>query len=102
MFCALEGILFLPGNFPGYTHAPSPFCSQSSEEQWERKLPLGSLWQLAYLHSARGALAVRMGNLLSLAARSALQSKCKEFGSNVSFNYLEKEKLIKVTNLGQN
>lgn len=43
-----------------------------------------------------------MGNLLSLAARSALQSKCKEFGANVSFNYLEKEKLIKVTNLGQN
>lgn len=66
------------------------------------KAPLGSLWQLAYLHSGHGALAVRMGNLLSLAARSALHSKCKEFGFNVSFNYLEKEKLIKVTNLGQN
>lgn len=58
--------------------------------------------QFAYLHSGHGALAVRMGNCLSLAAQSVLQSKCKEFGSNVSFNYLEKEKLIKVTNLGHN
>lgn len=31
-----------------------------------------------------------MGNRLSLATESALQSKSKEFGSNVTFNYLAK------------
>lgn len=78
MFCALEGILFLPGNFPGYIHAPSPFCSQSSEEQLERKLPRAHCSSTAYRSSQwPGSLAVRKGNLSVLLPKVLCRARVK-------------------------
>lgn len=82
---------FCLGTFQATSRHPVHSAHKAQRSDWRESSPGFTVTaQLTRLHSGRGSLAVRMGNCLSLATESALQSKSKEFGSDVTFNYLAK------------